>query len=124
MKRIVVVDDNAASRELIREVLDSPDNQILEAADGLEALDLILASDPDLVLLDIQLPRLDGYSVVRQLRQDPRFVKLKIVAVTAFAMHGDREKALTAGFDGYITKPIDTYHLEEQVQELLHDECL
>ena len=124
MKTIVVVDDNAASRELIREVLDSPDHHIMEAADGRGALDLILASDPDLVLLDIQLPGVDGYSVVRSLRENPRFTKLKIVAVTAFAMQGDRERALTAGFDGYITKPIDTYHLEEQVQELLHDECL
>jgi CheY-like chemotaxis protein len=123
VKKIVVVDDNAASRELIREVLDSPDHRIMEAADGLDALDLILTSDPDLVLLDIQLPGLDGYSLVRQLRQNPHFSKLKIVAITAFAMQGDREKALTAGFDGYIAKPINTYHLEEQVQELLHDEC-
>jgi two-component system, cell cycle response regulator DivK len=123
VKKIVVVDDNAASRELIREVLDSPDHRILEAADGREALDLILKSDPDLVLMDIQLPGLDGYSLIRILRQNPRFSRLKMVAVTAFAMQGDREKALTAGFDGYITKPINTYHLEEQVQELLHDEC-
>jgi two-component system cell cycle response regulator DivK len=123
VKKIIVVDDNAASRELIREVLDSPDHSIMEAADGREALDLILASDPDLVLLDIQLPGLDGYSVVQRLRENPRFARLKVVAVTAFAMQGDREKALSAGFDGYMTKPIDTYHLEEQVQELLHDEC-
>ena len=123
MKKIVVVDDNPASRELIREVLDSPDHLIMEAADGREAMDLILKSDPDLVLMDIQLPGLDGYSVVRQLRQNLRFTGLKVVAVTAFAMQGDREKALAAGFDGYITKPIDTYNLEEQVQELLHDDC-
>ena len=124
MKKIVVVDDNAASRELIRELLDSPDHSIMEAADGREALDLILRSGPDLVLLDIQLPGLDGYSVVRSLRQDPRFARLKIVAVTAFAMQGDRERVLTAGFDRYVTKPIDTHHLEEQVQELLQDECI
>jgi CheY-like chemotaxis protein len=123
VKKIVVVDDNAASRELIREVLDRPERNIIEADDGRAALDLILASDPDLVLLDIQLPGMDGYSVVRFLRQDPRFTRLKILAVTAFAMPADREKALNAGFDGYITKPIDTYRLEEQVQELLHDEC-
>lgn len=123
MKTIVVVDDNPASRELIREVLDSPEHRIMEAADGRQALDLILASDPDLVLLDIQLPGLDGYSVVRRLRQNPRFTALKVVAITAFAMHGDREKALAAGFDGYITKPIDICNLEEQVQDLLHDDC-
>lgn len=123
MKKIVVVDDNAASRELIREVLDSPDRNIVEATDGRAALDLILANDPDLVLLDIQMPGMDGYSVVLCLRQNPRFTRLKIVAVTALAMPADREKALNAGFDGYITKPIDTYRLEEQVQELLHDDC-
>jgi len=123
VKNIVVVDDNSASRELIRELLDSPDHRITEAADGREGLDLILASDPDLVLLDIQLPGLDGYSVAQALRRNPRFAKLKIVAVTAFAMQGDREKALAAGFDGYITKPIDICSFEEQIQELLHDEC-
>ena len=121
MKTIIVVDDNPASRELIRETLDSPDHCIMEAGDGPAALDLIIASGADLVLLDIQLPILDGYSVMRHLRQDSRFARLKIVAVTAFAMQGDREKALAAGFDGYITKPIDTYYLEQQVQELLRD---
>ena len=121
MKTIIVVDDNPASRELIRETLDSPDHCIMEAVDGPAALDLIIASGADLVLLDIQLPILDGYSVMRHLRQDSRFARLKIVAVTAFAMQGDREKALAAGFDGYITKPIDTYYLEQQVQELLRD---
>jgi two-component system, cell cycle response regulator DivK len=123
MKKILVVDDNATSRELIREVLDSPDHRIFEAATGIEALDYIVADEPDLVLLDIQLPGLDGYSVVRRLRQDPRFSRLRVLAVTAFAMHGDREKALAAGFDGYITKPIDTLNLEEQVEELLHDDA-
>lgn len=119
MKKIIVVDDNAASRELIREVLDSPEHTIAEAADGREAWNLIVAEDPDLVLLDIQIPRMDGYSLIRQLRGNPRFSTLKVIAVTAFAMHGDRERAMAAGFDGYITKPINTYQLEEYVEELL-----
>jgi two-component system cell cycle response regulator DivK len=122
VKKIVVVDDNAASRELIREALDRPGYRITEAADGRTGLDLILADQPDLVLLDIQLPGLDGYSLVRTLRQNPRCGRLKILAITAFAMQGDRERALAAGFDGYITKPISTYQLEEQVEELLDDE--
>jgi two-component system, cell cycle response regulator DivK len=122
VKTIVIVDDNAVSRELIREVLDSPGYSILEASDGRNGIELIQRNSPDLVLLDIQLPGLDGYSVVRQLRENPRFTNLKVVAVTAFAMQGDRERALAAGFDGYITKPINTYLLEEQVQELLHDD--
>jgi CheY-like chemotaxis protein len=122
VKTIVIVDDNAVSRELIREVLQCPGFSILEASDGRNGIELIQRNSPDLVLLDIQLPGLDGYSVVRQLRENPRFTNLKVVAVTAFAMQGDRERALAAGFDGYITKPINTYLLEEQVQELLHDD--
>lgn len=123
MKTIIIVDDNPASRELIRELLGTDEYRIVEAANGREALALIAASYPDLVLLDIQLPELDGYSVIRHLRQDPRFRRLPVVAVSAYAMQGDREKALAAGFDAYITKPIDTYRLEEQVQELLQDDC-
>jgi CheY-like chemotaxis protein len=122
MKTIVVVDDNAASRELIRELLDPVEYRIVEAVNGRDALTQITASDPDLVLLDIQLPELDGYSVIARLRQDARFRRLPVVAVSAYAMQGDREKALAAGFDAYITKPIDTYRLEEQVQELLQDD--
>jgi CheY-like chemotaxis protein len=124
MKKIVVVDDNPSSRKLIHELLESPDHTIMEAADGQRALEIILAGGADLVLLDIQLPGLDGYSVIRRLRQDSRLAKLKVMAVTAFAMQGDRERALAAGFDEYITKPIDTFLFEAQVQELLNDEWL
>ena len=72
-----------------------------------------------MVLLDIQMPLLDGYAVLQQLRQDPRSAVLRVVALTAYAMQGDRERALSAGFDGYITKPIDIGELRSRLRELL-----
>jgi CheY-like chemotaxis protein len=119
MKTILIVDDNAVSRELMRECLEIPDRRIVEAPDGRYALDVIAELHPDLVLMDIQMPVLDGFAALGELRQDPRFCHMRIVAVTAFAMRGDREKALTAGFDGYITKPVDVIELEGLVTELL-----
>ncbi len=80
---------------------------------------MVEEESPDLVLLDIQLPRVNGLAVVRQLRQNPRLANLRVVAVTAYAMRGDKEKALDAGFDAYITKPIDTAALRSQIEQLL-----
>lgn len=120
MKTILVVDDNPVSRELIRELLDTPAQQVVDAPDGRYVLDLMAELRPDLVLMDIQMPVLDGFATVRQLRADPRFRHMQVLAITAFAMRGDREKALDAGFDGYITKPIDGAQLERIVDELLN----
>lgn len=119
MKTVLVADDNAVSRELIREVLDNIDCEVLEACDGREALEKIRETRPDLVLLDIQMPFLDGYTVLEQIRKDPGFTILRVVALTAYAMQGDREKALAAGFDGYITKPIQIAELRSRLRELL-----
>jgi two-component system, cell cycle response regulator DivK len=119
LKRILVVDDNPISRELVREVLDAPDRVIVEAAHGQEALDRIAEQTPDLVLLDIQMPMLDGFSVIRRIRQDPRLAPVRVLALTAFAMKGDRQKALAAGFDDYVTKPIDCTALRKQVEQIL-----
>ncbi len=119
MKRILVADDNPVSRELVREVLDAPGRSIVEAADGEEALEKIGKEIPDLVLLDIQMPVLDGFGVIRRIRRDPRTAGLRVLALTAFAMKGDRARALAAGFDAYITKPIDAAALRQQVEQLL-----
>lgn len=119
MKRILVADDNPVSRELVREVLEAPGRSIVEAADGEEALDKIGKERPDLVLLDIQMPVLDGFGVIRRLRLDPRTASLPVLALTAFAMKGDRARALAAGFDAYITKPIDTAALRQLVEQVL-----
>ena len=118
-KKILVVDDNPVSRELIREVLDIPDLQILEAADGEEALQKISKEMPDLVLLDIRMPALSGFDVLHRIKEDARLNRILVLAFTAFAMREDRQKALAAGFDGYVTKPIDAAKLRMQIGSLL-----
>jgi len=119
MSKILVAEDNPPNRELIREILEACGHEVIEAGDGRQALDKLEENLPDLVLLDIQMPVLDGYAVIRQLRQTPRLAGLKILALTAYAMQGDREKVLEAGFDGYLTKPIDMAALTKQIQQLL-----
>jgi CheY-like chemotaxis protein len=119
MIKVLVADDNPEGRELLREVLQSDDCQVFEAADGKEALDGTRLNRPDVVLLDLQMPVMDGFSVLRQLRQDPRCATLPIAAVTAYAMRGDRERALAAGFDDYITKPIHPASLRHSIERLL-----
>lgn len=115
---ILVADDNALSRELIRELLEGSGHVVLEAVNGRIALDLIRRCGPDLVFLDLQMPLQDGFSVIQVLRKESRFQKLRVVAVTASAMLGDRERAIAAGFDSYIAKPIDLTEVEAQVAEL------
>ena len=117
-RRILVVDDSPASRELILHGLKGACQEVLEAADGWEALEKIAATRPDLVLLDLEMPRMDGYEVLRQVRRDPSLAATRVVAVTARAMHGDRDLALAAGFDGYVTKPVNLPELREYVREI------
>jgi two-component system, cell cycle response regulator len=112
---ILVADDNAFSRELIKELLEPSGHVILEAVDGRDTLDLIRRCAPDLVFLDLQMPVQGGFSVIRELRSENGFEKLPVVAVTASAMIGDRERAIAAGFDSYIAKPIDLCQVEAQV---------
>ena len=116
--KILVADDNAFSRELMRELLETSGHAILEAVNGRNALELIRRCRPDLVFLDLQMPLQDGFSVIRELRNDSRFRRLPVVAVTASAMIGDRERAIAAGFDSYIAKPIDLCEVEAQVAAL------
>lgn len=119
LAKILVADDSPESREFIRDALASQNVEIFEAADGREAIAKIQQVHPDIVLMDIQMPQLDGYAALRQIRQDPQFQKLPVIALTAFAMHGDRDKALAAGFDAYISKPADPRSVRIQVQQLL-----
>lgn len=119
MKRILIVDDKATSRELLRTVLEKQGYTIIEAGDGEEALQKARADNPDLILLDLQMPIRDGYEVLGELRQDPRYAALPIVALTASAMQGDREKALAAGFTGYLAKPVSLAHLRMEIQRVL-----
>ncbi len=115
-KKVLVVDDNAAGRELVRESLKDYVSSIDEASNGREALEKIRVARPDMVLLDIQMPDMDGYEVLREIRGDPALKGLRVVALTAFAMRDDRERALAAGFDDYLTKPVTAAKLKEQLK--------
>lgn len=116
---ILVADDRASSRELLRTVLERAGYEVLEAEDGEQALLRARSRHPDLVLLDLQMPELDGFGVLAELRGDPRFRDLPIVALTASAMRGDREKILEAGFTEYVAKPASPDTLRETVARLL-----
>jgi two-component system, cell cycle response regulator DivK len=116
---ILVVDDNPTNLKLVSDVLEFEGHTILKAADAEEALVVLQGSPPALILMDIALPGMDGLTLTRQLKADKRTRHISIVALTAFAMKGDDLKALDAGCDGYITKPIDTRKLPLQVAELL-----
>jgi CheY-like chemotaxis protein len=117
MKRILVADDNAAIREMLRDALEDR-FEVVEAPDGRDALEKIAALRPDLVLLDIGMPALDGFEVLRRVRQDPALAGVRIAALTAFAMESDRERAMAAGFDAYISKPVELRALRAEVERL------
>jgi PAS domain S-box-containing protein len=116
--RVLVADDNSSGREIVREALRDSVSEIIEAAGGREALSKIRENHPDLVLLDIRMPEMDGYQVVQEIRRDPAISRLRVVALTAFAMEGDRDRAIEAGFDDYITKPVSVAMLKAQIEAL------
>ncbi|HXA84564.1 MAG TPA: response regulator [Candidatus Dormibacteraeota bacterium] len=119
MTKILVAEDNPSNRELFRELLESWGYEVIEAVDGEAALKAASEGSPDAVLLDIQMPLLDGYEVLRRLRQDPKLAHLRVMALTAFAMRGDREKALAFGFNAYHSKPINGPVLKRDIEQLL-----
>jgi two-component system cell cycle response regulator DivK len=119
MKTILIAEDNPTNRELLRELLEIRGYTVAEARDGQEALAMVEQTPPDILLLDIGMPQLDGFGVVRKLRENPRFASLPVVAVTAYAMQGDREKILNSGFDGYLSKPVNSASLVQELDRLL-----
>ncbi|HEX7289126.1 MAG TPA: response regulator [Candidatus Angelobacter sp.] len=122
MKRILIVEDKASSRELLRTVLEQLGYAVVEARDGDEALRQVRQQPPDLVLMDLQMPARNGFDVLQEIRKDPELARLPVVAVTANAMPGDQEKALAAGFTGYIAKPVALAHLRSEVTRILGQE--
>jgi CheY-like chemotaxis protein len=118
--RILVVDDNPTNLKLVSDLLEFDNYEILRAIDAEAAQEVIVATPPDLILMDIALPGMDGLTLTRLLKADPKTEHIVIVALTAFAMKGDEEKARAAGCDGYITKPIDTRKLSSVVASHLH----
>ena len=119
MRRVLIADDKESSREFVKTVLEHAGCVVEEAADGREALTKIRTNPPDLVVLDLHMPALDGFEVLAELRRDLRISGLPVVALTASAMHGDRERALASGFADYMTKPISLAVLRSRLLHFL-----
>lgn len=119
MAKILVVDDDARNLRLAVAALEQAGHEVLSAEGGAEGIEAALAHAPDLVLMDLQMPGVDGVSALRRLRAEPRTAALKVVALTGLAMKGDRERLLAEGFDGYIEKPIRYKEFLGVVERLL-----
>jgi len=115
--KILVVEDNELNRKLIVAVLKYHGYETLEAGDGSEGVRLAVKHMPDLILMDIQMPVMDGMTAINALKNDPRTLGIKVIALTSFAMKGDRERFMAAGFADYIAKPINTRELPEIVKK-------
>lgn len=118
-KRILLIEDNAQNRYLANFLLEARGWEMVHAEDGPTGVALAGQIDPALILLDIQLPGMDGYAVAQALRSDPKLQAIPIVAVTSYAMAGDRERCLAAGCNGYIEKPIDPQTFAEEVERFI-----
>ena len=118
--RILVVEDNERNLKLVRDVLQFAGYEVISACSGEQGVRLARERRPDLVLMDLQLPAMDGTEALRVLREDPDTRRIPVVAVTAFAMKNDRERALLAGFDGYLEKPINVRAFPGVVRGFLH----
>lgn len=117
--KILVIEDNEQNMYLVTFILEKHDYQVFQANNGVDGISLAIKQKPDLVLLDIQLPVMDGYSVARELRKIEVLVNTPIIAVTSYAMSGDREHALEAGCTGYIEKPINPETFITQIEQFL-----
>ncbi len=120
--KILVVEDNPDNMTLITDVLQSLNYTVLEAADGEEGIQVAQDGAPDLILMDLSLPKLDGWAATRRIKTDDTIQHIPIIALTAHAMRGDRERAMEAGCDDYITKPINLRELASKLQKFLGDD--
>jgi two-component system, cell cycle response regulator DivK len=118
-KRILVVEDQPDNRQILRDLFESAGYEIVEAEDGQAGLVAAKAQRPDLILMDIQLPVMDGYEATRRIKADPDLRSIPLIAVTSYALSGDEGKARAAGCDGYVTKPFSPRHLLAKVKEYL-----
>jgi len=118
-EKILIVEDNPRNMRLLEMTLRAKGYTLLEAIDGGEALDMAVRERPDLIIMDIQLPKVNGLAVTRKLRGMPEFRHIPIIAITAYAMKGDRERVIRAGCDAYLPKPINTRELSEMIAAML-----
>jgi two-component system cell cycle response regulator DivK len=121
MKKILLVDDNDTNLYLIRFILQKTGYEVIEARDGLEGVKLALEEKPDLVIMDIQLPGIDGLEATRRIRASESDHEVPIIALTAHAMTSDREETLAAGCNGYISKPIDVKNFVREIKRYMKD---
>jgi CheY-like chemotaxis protein len=117
--RILIIEDNAANLELVRYLLAFHGYAVMEARDGVQGVEIAMKERPDLIICDLQMPLLDGYHVLAQLRDNSGGVNFVVVAVTAFSMPNDRQMVMTAGFDGYLSKPIEPENFVSQIEAFL-----
>jgi two-component system, cell cycle response regulator DivK len=118
-KRILVVEDTEDNRRILRDLLTFAGFELIEASDGASGVAMAREYRPDLVLMDLQLPVLDGFAATRQIRADPALAKMPIIAVTSFAMSGDAERAIESGCNAYVAKPFSPKALLAKIKELL-----
>ncbi|MGH7334085.1 MAG: response regulator [Candidatus Rokuibacteriota bacterium] len=118
-KRILAVDDQEDNRRILRDLLTSAGFEVLEAADGESAVALASSQQPDLILMDIQLPDIDGYEATRRIKADPALRHVPLIVVTSYALSGDEAKAMAAGADAYVSKPFSPRALLAKVREHL-----
>ena len=116
---ILYVEDNPDNRLLVKRVLLAEDYSLLEAIDGKDALNVLKTARPDLILMDINMPDMDGYTLTARIKSLPGFERIPILALTANVMRGDKEKTLEAGCDGYIQKPLDIDQLTREIEKFL-----
>lgn len=119
MKKVLIIEDNEDNMELVVQLLTSAGYEYVWASSGEKGIELALSENPDFILLDIQLPDIDGYEVLRRIREADAIRNVLIIAVTSFAMSGDRERLLGAGCDGYIEKPIDPISFLAKIETIL-----
>ncbi len=117
MAKVLIIEDNESNLYMMKFIISKLGHNILQAKDGIRGLEIVIEETPDLILLDIQLPLLDGYSVTRKLRENDKLKNIPIIAVTSYAMVGDREKSLEAGCTAYIEKPINPEIFIKEVQK-------
>ena len=118
-KTILVVEDQEDNRQILRDLLGSAGFRMIEAHDGEEALTVARSERPNLILMDIQLPILDGYEATRSIKRDPELKHIPVIAVTSYALSGDEERARAARCDGYVAKPYSTRHLLAKIGQFL-----
>jgi two-component system cell cycle response regulator DivK len=118
-KRILVIEDTEDNRQIIRDLLTNFDYELVEAVDGAEGVAMAQSHRPDLILMDIQLPVIDGYEATRRIRAIPELAKVPIIAVTSYALSGDEAKTREAGCDGYVAKPFSPRQLLAKIREFL-----